>query len=214
MANEEKSVKNQQSGSVKQVGNADNRLHASRKVWLSDGNICVCGAYGPGTNVEITANWTQPFENMQASSVMPTVSDITQYLSGKTMVTTLSTQQIWQNNSPTQITIELMLYALRDPDMEVMRPLSTLEDFIAPDANTCFGKPREVKKALTLNMGRRHIYNPVVLNSVSVPFDKETDTQGRFVRCTVNLTLSTMTMISKEMLKQGIGLDGSTRKNS
>ena len=51
-------------GQAKCVGNIDTRLHTSRKVWLSDGETTVVGVYGPGTSMEVTAAYKQPFEEL------------------------------------------------------------------------------------------------------------------------------------------------------
>lgn len=69
-----------------------------------------------------------------------------------------------------------------------------------------WGVGGKIAKALQLNVANRIIYQYLVLENLSAPFDKEMDSQGRFVRCTVNLTLSTLTMVSKQMLKKGYGV--------
>ena len=43
-----------------------------------------------------------------------------------TSVTRFNTQQIWDNNRPTQFNLELKLYALRDANLDVMKPLACL----------------------------------------------------------------------------------------
>lgn len=202
MADEDREIKSQQDKEAKLIGNSDKRLHDSRKVWISDGNTTICGVYGPGTSMEISSNWSQPFDDLTPGTAFKLSSSAIQSMTGLTMVKTLNTQQVWQGNQPTQFNLELQLYALQDPDLEVMQPLSALEDFIAPDVNWFWGIG-QIAKSLQVNIGRMVIYQPLVLNSVSIPFDKETDLKGRFVRCTVNLTLSTATMISKDMLKKG-----------
>ena len=52
-------------------------------------------------------------------------------------------------------------------------------------------------------MGTKVIYKDMVINSMSLPFDKEVDSQGNFVRSTVNLQLSTLTMVDRQMLNSG-----------
>ena len=188
------------------IGNTDRRLHDSRKVWISDGDTTIAGVYGPGTNIEITANWKQPFEDMTPGKALKTLGDIAQVVTDKTLVKTINSRQTWDSNSPTQITVELQLYALEDPDLEVMQPLAALENFIAPDIDDFVGGVGELAKALQVDIGRMAIYQMLVLNSVSIPFDKETDSQGRFVRCTVNLQFSTLMMITKDRLKKGWGI--------
>lgn len=200
---EDREIKGQSEATI--IGNIDKRLHDSRKVWISDGETTIAGVYGPGTNLEVTANWKQPFEDMTPGKAVKSLGDFLQMKTGMTLVTALNSQQTWDSNSPTQLTVELQLYALKDPDLEVMQPLAALENFIAPDIDLFIGGVGEIAKALQVNIGRMAIYQYLVLNSISIPFDKETDSQGRFVRCTVNLQLSTLTMITKDMLKKGIG---------
>ena len=205
MSDEERSIQNQQGdAAAKIIGNTDFRLADARKCWLSDGETTIAGVYGPGTSIEISAEWTQPLEDLTPGSAMRTASAVGQAVTGATMIKAFNTRQIWQGNSPTQFNLELMLYALQDPEVEVMQPLRGLEYFIAPDVDMFWGIG-QISRALQLNIGRRVIYQYLVLNSVSVPFDKEMDSQGRFVRCTVNLSLSTMTMVTKDMLKKGYG---------
>lgn len=174
MAEEDREIKGQED-KTRYIGNSDARLHYSRKCWLTDGTTTIAGVYGPGTNVEITANWTMPFESMTPGQSMQTASSLIQAKTGKTMVKTLNTQQVWQGNSPAQINLELQLYALHDPDIEVMQPLRALEDFIAPDVDDFSLAIGSISKALQLNIGRMCIYQFLALNSVSIPFDKETD---------------------------------------
>lgn len=201
MANEEKSVQTQQTTEKKKVlvGVNDPRLDASRKVWISDGETYVCGVYGPGTTLEISANWDSPFSHLTPGASAQVISGIIQGKEKDTLITTVNSQQVWNGNSPTQFNVECMLYALQDPETEVMAALRAFEDFIAPDVKAFIGRGH-IAKALTINIGRRAMYKELILNSISIPFDKETDSKGRFVRCTVNLSLSTSTMVSKEML--------------
>lgn len=201
---EDREIKGQKEATI--IGNIDKRLHDSRKVWISDGETAIAGVYGPGTSVEITANWQQPFEEMTPGKAMKTLGAVGQAATGMTLVKAINSRQTWDSNSPTQLAVELQLYALKDPDLEVMQPLAALENFIAPDVDQFIGGLGEIAKALQVDIGRMAIYQMLVLNSVSIPFDKETDSQGRFVRCAVNLQFSTLTMVTKDMLKKGYGI--------
>lgn len=157
--------------------------------------------------MEITANWMSPFEAATLGNTpLRTGAAFIQTVTGMSLITTLNTRQAWEGNEPTRFNVELMLYALRDPDLEVMQPLRALEYMIAPDVNDFWGVGGKIAKALQLNVANRIIYQYLVLENLSAPFDKEMDSQGRFVRCTVNLTLSTLTMVSKQMLKKGYGV--------
>ena len=212
MANEERKASNVQKKEAKVVGNADPRIHDSRKCWLTDGDTTIVAIYGPGTSLEVTSEYSTPFEEIspavmasKAFGLAPILSGAIQSSSGLTMVSALNTRQVWEKNSPTQFSLEMQFYALRDPDAEVMMPLKTLENFIAPDSKAFFGVGN-IAKPLQLSIGRRVIYQYLVLNSITIPFDKETDSKGRFVRATVTASLSTITMVTKDMLKNGYGV--------
>lgn len=196
------------------VGNTDPRLHDSRKVWIADDETTIVGVYGEGTTLEVTANWGMPFEGFTPGQHFQMIGGGIQAKEGLTMVKTWNTYQIWQYNEPHRFNLELKLYALRDPDLEVMEPLRVLERMIAPDIGSFHGAPGRIAKSLQVKIGTNVLYQPLILNSISVPFDKETDSQGRYVRCTVNLTLSTNTMVSKEMLKRGFGIQSNYYSNA
>ena len=194
-------------GGASVLGNTDKRLSDARKIWIADDQTTIVGAYGPGTSMEITANWMSPFEAATLGNTpLRTGAAFIQTVTGMSLITTLNTRQAWEGNEPTRFNVELILYALRDPDLEVMQPLRALEYMIAPDVNDFWGVGGKIAKALQLNVANRIIYQYLVLENISAPFDKEMDSQGRFVRCTVNLTLSTLTMVSKQMLKKGYGV--------
>ena len=197
----------QDGGGASVLGNTDKRLSDARKIWIADDQTTIVGAYGPGTSMEITANWMSPFEAATLGNTpLRTGAAFIQTVTGMSLITTLNTRQAWEGNEPTRFNVELMLYALRDPDLEVMQPLRALEYMIAPDVNDFWGVGGKIAKALQLNVANRIIYQYLVLENLSAPFDKEMDSQGRFVRCTVNLTLSTLTMVSKQTLKKGYGV--------
>lgn len=207
------------------IGNRDPRVSDYRKVWIEDGETCVVGVYGPGTTLEITANWNSPFEGESAGSKSPFVGGVIQsgilkdtaqglgyegdstLGEGMTLITTMNSRQVWEGNRPTSVSLELKLYALEDPDIEVMQPLAALERMIAPDTQAGAVEtikniaPGRIPDEVQLNLGRRTIYKGMVIESMSLPYDKEVDSKGRFVRATVTLQLSTRSLVSKDMLK-------------
>lgn len=191
---------------ARQIGNTDTRLSDFRKIWISDSDTTIVGVYGPGTSREITANWESPFENLSVGKKIEVVGGLAQVATGMTFVCDFNTQQAWMGNRPTAFTIELLLYALSDPETEVMQPLRALEYMIAPDTNQLFGFGGKIQKALQVNIGTKFIYQMLVLESFSLALDKEVDSRGRFVRATANLQLTTLTMISKDMLRSGVGI--------
>lgn len=183
------------------IGNNDTRVSRFRKCWLqgSDG-ATICGIYGPGTSREITANWIQPFAGESIGGKIPAAAaGVAQTMTGATLVQSFNSRQTWEANQPTAITLELLLYALEDPVQEVMLPLQQIEKWIAPDVGGVGTPPDRV----LLNMGTKVVYTDLVINSASLPFDKEVDSQGNFVRATTTLQLSTLTMVDKSMLNSG-----------
>lgn len=206
MAGEEKAVGNKQQSQKKLIGNSDKRLADARKVWIADDETTVCGVYGPGTTMSVSANWSTPFEGMTPGAKFDVLAGLTQAYTGMTLVNELNSKLVWKGNDSTQFQVELMLYALQDPDKEVMQPLRALEYMIAPDVKGFFGLGGQISKAIQINIGNRIIYQYLVMDNMSAPYDKEMDSQGRFVRCTVSLSFKTMTMVSKEMLRKGYGI--------
>lgn len=204
---EEARVTNKQGGQSTVIGNADPRLSDACKVWITDGSTTIVGVTGKGTTLDVSAQWNQPLQNMTPGNAAgEALQGVAQMLTGMTLVTALNTRKAWTGNEPTRFNVELLLYALKDTDKEVMQPLRALEYMIAPDVGDYFAFGGEIAKALQINFGNRIIYQHLTLDNLSVPMGGERDSQGRFVRCTVNLTMSTLTMVTKQMLKQGYGV--------
>ena len=188
------------------IGNRDTRLSQFRKCWISGGEVTIVGAWGTGTSKELTANWASPFEGESIGAQFQKTGGLVQAWTDMTTVTTLNSRQTWEGNRPTTFTLELKLYALEDPDSEVMQPIRALEIMAAPDVDDIQPAGGRIPDRVCLNIGTKTIYTDMVIDSISLPFDKEIDSQGRFVRATLNLQLSTLTMVSKDMLKKGYGL--------
>lgn len=188
------------------IGNTDKRLSDACKVWITDGTTTIVGVYGRGTTMDTNANWTMPFTEMSLGNVFPKAGAVAQAMTQETMMKTMNTKKVWQYNEPTRFNLELVLYALRDADLEVMQPLHALELFIAPDVGEFLSGTGRLAKALQINFGNKIIYQYLILESFTAPLEKEVDSNGNFVRATVNLTLTTATMVSKAMLKQGYGV--------
>lgn len=88
-----------------------------------------------------------------------------------------------------------------------MKPLAALEWMISPDVSIDGGGSigGKIAAAVNLNIGTKVIYRDLCIDSISIPYDKEVDSQGNFVRCTVNVQFTTLTMITKDMLRKGYG---------
>ena len=190
-------------------GNRDNRLSPIRKCWISTKDVTVAGVWGEGTSKELTANWTSPFEGESIGSKVQVGGGVLQvFTGGETMRNTFNSRQTWEGNRPTTFNLEFKLYALEDPDIEVMQAIRAIETMAAPDVgqHALDGLFGAIPDIVCLNIGTRIMYTDMVIESISQPFDKEMDSMGRFVRATLNLQLSTVQMISKDMLNAGYGL--------
>lgn len=185
-------------------GNRDTRISDYRKCWIATKDVTIVGLWGPGTSMEITSSWHAPFESEHLGAKAGALGSMFQAVTSWTMISTFNTRQVWTGNQPTKFSLELKLYALTDPELEVMRPLRELERMIAP--NTSMLGPGAIPEVVDLNIGTKIIYADMIIESISVPFDKEMDSKGRFVRATVTLALSTPVMVSKALLEKGYGL--------
>lgn len=179
------------------LGNNDPRVSEYLKTWIqaSEGDT-VCGVTGPGTSKEVMANWTSPFEGESIGNKFEKIGGLVQSTTDQTLITTLNSRQVWNGNQPTKFNLELKFYALEDVAKEVMEPIRALEVMIAPDTAQFVGSGR-VPGAVTICVGRKVIYKDCVLESMSQPYDKEVYRGGGWIRCTVNLQVSTIAMLNK-----------------
>jgi hypothetical protein len=203
------------------VGNADSKISPYLKAWISqpdwDGKIstCVVGLIGPGTSASLQANWNSPFEQTNVGGMFEKASGLLQVASGgMTSITTLSSTQVWDGNRPHSFNLVLSFYALRDAKWEVMEPLRELEKMMAPDikAGDSSATGLAALKSLAqsaipggripmpviLNIGRRRMIPNCVIESISIPLDKERDRFGNLIRAEVNLSIATKVMLNKD----------------
>ena len=202
----------------KAVGNNDPAASPYLKTWISQGNVLVCGVTGEGTSKEIQANWDSPFEGESAGSKIGELTGggevtggVAQVVTGRTSITTFQSRQVWGGNRPTQFNVVLQFYALSDPQTEVMDALAALERMASPQVNSTvpvsltgnsagnhFGR---IPGTVMINIGRNAIYPDCVIESVSVPLDKEVNKDGLFIRAEVNLSIQTMQMLNRSDIR-------------
>jgi len=188
----------------KAVGNNDSAVSPYLKTWISQGNVLVCGVTGDGTSKEIQANWDSPFEGESVGSKYEKTGGVIQTVTKTTSITTFQSRQVWGGNRPTQFNIVLQFYALSDPQTEVMDALIELEKMASPQVNSkvpvsvgggnAFGR---IPGTVVINIGRNAIYPDCVIESVSVPLDKEVNKDGLFIRAEINLSIQTMQMLNR-----------------
>lgn len=194
------------------LGNSDSRISDVHKIWISDGQRTICGVYGKGTSEQLAANWQMPFSDLQPGNSHPVIQGALE-ASGRELTTVANTLQTWKGDQPPALTIELLLYALSDAESEVMKPLRALQEFMAPDVDALWNgdifnaKAKPAKSRLQILIGRKVIYQHFILKSITIPHGStERDSSGNYVRCTVNLEVESISMISLSNYKKGQGI--------
>ncbi len=197
------------------VGNADKTISPYLKTWIGQDGVVVCGVTGEGTSKEVAANWDSPFEGENVGSKFSiaagalqsgVVADITGVGigSGVTSISTHSSRQVWNGSRPTQFNIVLQLYALYDPQREVMDPIIALHEMFSPELNRSAPGGR-IPGMVTLNVGRNVIYPNCVIESISEPLDATKNSAGLFTRAEINLSLQTIQIDNKSDIRSRYG---------
>lgn len=208
------------SSGLQVCGVRDDSISSVLKVWIKQDQRCVCGIIGPGTSRTLTAKWDSPLEqtNVGSQGALSTIADGGQALTGKTTVTTFSSTQIWQGNTPLKFSLNLVLFAQSDAAFEVMTPLQWLEEFASGNVNGTV--PLDPKAAIgltngsalgripdtvTINLGRKIIVPNCVIENITIPLDKEKDKNGNLIRASVQLDIQTKTMLGNQSGPSNIG---------
>lgn len=221
LSDEEKKTAQGETGSLQLYGNADKKVSPYLKAWIAQPDaeskisICVVGLIGPGTSRSLQANWNSPFEGSNLGGMFEKTGGLLQATTEKTSVTTLSSTQIWEGNRPHTFNLTLSFYAIDDAQKEVMFPLRELERMMGPNVQagdpSAGGAMELLKSAIPggriplpviLNIGRRMVVPNCVIESMSVPLDKERTKEGYLVRADATLSISTKVMLNKENIRQ------------
>jgi len=207
--------------SLQIYGNADDKVSPYLKAWIAQPDeeskisACVVGLIGPGTSRSLQANWNSPFEQSNLGGMFEKTGELLQAVSERTSVTTLSSTQIWEGNRPHTFNLTLSFYAINDALKEVMYPLRELERMMGPNiqaGDPSAGGVMEMFKSaipggriplpVILTIGRRMMIPNCVIESMSVPLDKERTKEGYLVRADATVSISTKVMLNKENIRQ------------
>lgn len=179
------------------------------KIWVrGEDGTTVCAVLGPGTSQELQANWTSPFEGEALGSKFEKLGGLAQSATGMTMTTTFNSRQVWQGNRPMQFNLEMIFFALSDPQNEVTYAIRELQKMESPEVNSLIpmtlsdGTPTfgNAPKPVTINIGTKIIYQDCVIESVSRPFDGQFTSDGHQVRATVNVQVSSIDMLNRSKI--------------
>ncbi len=206
---------------VAAYGNADARVSPYLKAWIAQPDdtekisTCVVGLIGPGTTRSLQANWSSPFEQSNLGGMFEKAGGILQAATDKTSITTFSSTQIWEGNRPHSFQLVLLFYALSNAYKEVMAPLRELEKMMGPVVGAGEAKDGAIKEMIAsakpggriplpvmLNIGRRMMIPNCVIESMSVPLDKERTPEGYLVRAEATLSIATKVMLNKDNIRQ------------
>jgi hypothetical protein len=201
---------------LKVSGNSDPKVSSYLKAWVAQPDeeskisSCVVGLIGPGTSRSLQANWNSPFEQSNVGGMFEKVGGVLQAASEKTSITTLSSTQVWDGNRPSTFQLVLSFYALSDALKEVMEPLRELEKMMGPDisaGSSSDGGFIEIVRnsvpggriplPVILNIGRHMMIPNCVIESMTIPLDKERTKDGYLVRADATLSISTKVMLNK-----------------
>jgi hypothetical protein len=202
------------------AGNNDKGLSPFLKAYIkpSGSDVMVVGVIGPGSSRQLQANWNSPFEQASVGSMFEKTGGLIQQATGRTAVTLLNSEQIWEGNRPLSFTLNLLFYALSDASKEVMLPLALLEKWASPEVNAMsplgvewvegglnadFGR---MPPKVTINMGRKTILTSCVIESISTPTDKERGPDGSLIRAEVNLQIGTKSMLNASQILPSWGI--------
>jgi hypothetical protein len=198
------------------IGNQDKQISPYRKIWIKAGNYLVVGVISAGTARRLSANWVSPYEDAAIGSggTLQKTSAAVQEYAGLTMVTELNSQQSWEGSPPHDFPITMRLYALVDPITEVREPLIVLESVASPDLNeflpvsgessdgSLTGSPPSI---VSINIGRNAIYSECVIESIDIPLDGPTDSNGDFTNIEITLNVQSKSVIDRPKIRATYG---------
>jgi hypothetical protein len=91
--------------------------------------IVIRGLLQHDIDIKTTAQWS-PLSAANFASKFAT--EVTQLVSGRTLITKWGSRQVWMGTSPLDFTINLRFEAINDPESEVLEPCRELQRMILP----------------------------------------------------------------------------------
>lgn len=187
--------------------------------WIESGGVMVVGAIGQGTSMSLTSDWSQPLADANLGSMpgMEKIAAVAQIgkpgssEGGMTSITTYSTTQVWNGTKPVTFNLTLDFFAISDAKTQVMMAVQKLLEMASPnveaispfDYESITGdKPAagRIPHPVSINIGRRIIVPQCVIESISVPIDKERDKDGNLMRAQVTLGVQTKVMLNADVV--------------
>ena len=179
----------------------ENFIAPCHKIWIMQGDVQVVGYLGEGTSKEVVANWDTPFADSSLAAKYAKANGLTQiFLTDISLQSTLNTMQVWTGNQPYTFNLVMKFRAIKDPKIEVEDAIHALEVMMAPDP-VAHGVAMRTPQPVTIDFGRRQILMECCIKSLSVPWDKEKNSEGYLIRADVALLVETMKTVTQTDLK-------------
>lgn len=176
-------------------GVQDESISEHLKIWVKQGDIQVAGIIGPGTSKTLTAKWNNPLMQSSLGNVpgAANAAALLQASTGNTSLSTLNTVQTWEGNESTTFNLNMIFIAQSDAVNEVMKALQALEEFASPEVNSLQPGGR-IPQTVSICIGMKLAITDCVIESISMPLDKERDKDGNLIRAEVTLNVTTKKM--------------------
>lgn len=158
------------------------------KVTLTNSQYQVTGYISQGAAMNMAQNWEAPFTGMSMGSVAGAFSGFAQVGTETTSVTRWNSLMVWEGGTPPTFTLPVTFIALNNPFIEVSGAIAALTAMISPELKAANVGGR-IPERVTLNIGRRINITDVAIQDLSFALDAPRDSNGYFLKNTVNLQL-------------------------
>ncbi|MGC0875079.1 hypothetical protein WKG92_19585 [Pantoea agglomerans] len=170
------------------------------KVYITSQTSMVVGYIGEGSSASIESMWESPFANDSLGGVAGAITAAAgklaggaQAASGNTSKSDFNSLLIWEGQQPPEFNLVVDFKAEMNAKIEVMDAIMTLKQMASPELNAAMPGGRRPSPVI-LDIGRRLKLMDVVIRSVNYPLDSPRTQEGYFIRSTVTLQCSGMSI--------------------
>lgn len=170
------------------------------KVYITSQTAMVVGLIGEGSSASIQSMWESPFANDSLGGVAGAITAAAgklaggaQAVSGNTSKSDFNSLLIWEGQQPPEFSLVVDLRATVNAKVEVMDAIMTLKQMVSPELNAAMPGGRRPSPVI-LDIGRRLKLMDIVIRDVSYPLDAPKTREGYFLRNTVTLQCSGMSV--------------------
>ncbi|EKD2475438.1 TPA: hypothetical protein ODO10_004458 [Escherichia coli] len=159
------------------------------KVTLTNSQYQVTRYISQGAAMNMAQNWEAPFTGMSMGSVSGALGGFVQVGTETTSVARWNSLMVWEGGTPPTFTLPVTFIALNNPFIEVSGAIAALTAMISPELKATNVGGR-IPERVTLNIGRRINITDVAIQDLSFDLDAPRDSNGYFLKNTVNLQLT------------------------